>query len=326
MSKLIPIDQIQVGERHRAELGDIDALAASIANCGLLHPPVITSTNLLVCGFRRLEALKRLGRTTVEASVIDPADLLQAEHDENELRKAFTDSERVALGKALEALIGSRQGQRTDQVETTQPVANLPQAEPGSGASSSPLVGKIPQVAPGQKTREVVAKAVGYGNEKTYRQAKRVVDNGVPALVDAMDRGEVSKPDAALMATLPPAEQATLVANGPVAVKAKAEEVRLQRAEKTATTVPPKVNRRSKRSAMDRLIENVVNLLQCVDSEDIAPAAPGLPVAPGGGGIAHVAGQLTPRQRQDARQQLSYIVERLQGWIDHLDQIGGHTP
>jgi hypothetical protein len=39
------VDEIIIGERHRKELGDIDALAASIGGkVGLLHPVVITRT------------------------------------------------------------------------------------------------------------------------------------------------------------------------------------------------------------------------------------------------------------------------------------------
>jgi hypothetical protein len=47
---------------------------------------------------------------------VDVPSLLQAEHDENEVRKDFTVSEQVAIGKALEEEIGKRQGQRTDVV------------------------------------------------------------------------------------------------------------------------------------------------------------------------------------------------------------------
>jgi hypothetical protein len=52
-----------------------------------------------------------------------------------------TPSERVAIGKAIEELIGSRQGQR----------------------GQDQLVPHATQVKPGQKTREVAAKAAGFG-------------------------------------------------------------------------------------------------------------------------------------------------------------------
>ena len=52
---------IRVGRRHRIELGDIDELAASIQRDGLLQPITITPDGVLVCGARRLAAIKRLG-------------------------------------------------------------------------------------------------------------------------------------------------------------------------------------------------------------------------------------------------------------------------
>ena len=38
----LPIDDIRVGDRHRRHLGDVGALASSIADVGLLHPVVVT--------------------------------------------------------------------------------------------------------------------------------------------------------------------------------------------------------------------------------------------------------------------------------------------
>ena len=52
--------------------------------------------------------------------------------------------------------VRNRRGQRTDQ-----------------------LVGKIPQVTPGKKTREVAAEKAGFGNDKTYRQAAKVLQKRV---------------------------------------------------------------------------------------------------------------------------------------------------
>jgi len=43
------------------DLGDLQSLAASIAENGLLHPVVLTSDNKLIAGAPRLEACKALG-------------------------------------------------------------------------------------------------------------------------------------------------------------------------------------------------------------------------------------------------------------------------
>ena len=47
------IADIVVGNRHRRELGDIDGLAASIRELGLLHPIVVTPERRLIAGVRR---------------------------------------------------------------------------------------------------------------------------------------------------------------------------------------------------------------------------------------------------------------------------------
>lgn len=54
------IDSIHVGDRIRKEVGNIDAMANSIKEYGIIQPIVITDTLELVVGERRLRALKRL--------------------------------------------------------------------------------------------------------------------------------------------------------------------------------------------------------------------------------------------------------------------------
>ncbi len=70
----IPIDQIQIGERHRKVVGDIESLKQSIEKLGLLHFIIVTVQGLLVAGFRRLEACKSLGMQEVPVHVVDCLD------------------------------------------------------------------------------------------------------------------------------------------------------------------------------------------------------------------------------------------------------------
>jgi ParB family chromosome partitioning protein len=51
---IVPIASIKPGTRHRRDMGDIDALARSIADVGLLHPVVINKEGVLIAGERRL--------------------------------------------------------------------------------------------------------------------------------------------------------------------------------------------------------------------------------------------------------------------------------
>lgn len=102
----LPLSDIVVSDRHRRDLGDVDALAASIKEVGLLHPVVVTSApHQLIAGERRLEAVKKLGWADVPVTVADSLetamDLLKAERDENECRLGFSPVEAVYIGRSL---------------------------------------------------------------------------------------------------------------------------------------------------------------------------------------------------------------------------------
>lgn len=68
-----PIDSIIVRDRIRTDLGDIEGLAASIADIGLRHRVTITRDNILLAGARRLAAARHLGWTTIEVDIVEDA-------------------------------------------------------------------------------------------------------------------------------------------------------------------------------------------------------------------------------------------------------------
>ena len=74
-----PVDAIFVGERRRKDLGDIDGLAASIAEIGVLRPIVINSQGELIAGERRLGAVQQLGWADVPVTVVDIAAMVRGE-------------------------------------------------------------------------------------------------------------------------------------------------------------------------------------------------------------------------------------------------------
>jgi ParB family chromosome partitioning protein len=94
---VVPIADIDVGERDRSDLGDLTELAASIEAVGLLHPVVINGDWKLVSGDRRLAAVRDvLGWREVPVNIVDvftARDLLQAEWDENTCRQPLTPAE-----------------------------------------------------------------------------------------------------------------------------------------------------------------------------------------------------------------------------------------
>ena len=80
----------------------------SIERLGLLQPITITPDGVLVCGWRRLEAVRRLGWRTmkvwVRSGISDKLSLLLAQQDENQLHKPLNELEKAALYRELKAL------------------------------------------------------------------------------------------------------------------------------------------------------------------------------------------------------------------------------
>lgn len=105
----VTVDSIAVGDRHRKDAGDLDALAASIDQLGLLQPITVTPDRVLVCGWRRLEAVKRLGWKSIKvwmrSGISDPVTALLAERDENTQRKDYTPLEKEALYREIKELL-----------------------------------------------------------------------------------------------------------------------------------------------------------------------------------------------------------------------------
>jgi N6-adenosine-specific RNA methylase IME4 len=110
---------IIIGERHRKDIGDIDGLAASMAELGLLQAIGVQPDGLLIWGERRLHAAKLLGWTEIPVNVVDLDSVVRGEFAENAHRKDFTLSEAVAIRRALEPIereaAKERQGARTDK-------------------------------------------------------------------------------------------------------------------------------------------------------------------------------------------------------------------
>ena len=95
-------ESIIVRKRIRQELGDISGLMESLKTYGQLTPIIINEKHELIAGFRRLQAVKRLGWKSIEAVVIDrPTEQqkLEVELEENIQRLALAPEE-IADGMA----------------------------------------------------------------------------------------------------------------------------------------------------------------------------------------------------------------------------------
>ncbi len=93
---------IKIGIRFRQDLGDVASLAENIKEIGLLHPIVINQNRELICGLRRIEAFRALGKSEIPAHIIRLDDILKGEVSENTQRKDFSWKEIIQIKKAVE--------------------------------------------------------------------------------------------------------------------------------------------------------------------------------------------------------------------------------
>lgn len=155
MTDELRIDEIVVEGRHRNDMGDLRSLADSIDTIGLIHPIVVSPSNRLVAGGRRIEAARILGWDTIPVTVIhtlaDATDALMAERDENTCRKDFTPTEAAAMRAAVAEAIRPLAEERKAHGETA----------PGRSKNAG---GNLPP-ASAPKTRDVAAKGTGYSGK-----------------------------------------------------------------------------------------------------------------------------------------------------------------
>jgi ParB-like chromosome segregation protein Spo0J len=182
---LMSINSISIGSRIRQDLGDLQSLADSIAAIGLLQPIGITTERELVFGERRLRAVRDiLHWDQIETRLVDLESIVLGEFHENVMRKDFTISERVAIGKAIEEYLGERRGRPPiDGQENRKNFCDFPE---------------------GTRSDQLAAEKAGFGNETTYRQAKTVVEQAEPELLQAVDTGNLSISQAVKAVEAPP--------------------------------------------------------------------------------------------------------------------------
>ena len=175
------IEEIKRGVRHRKDYGDLDALARSIDEKGLLQPIAITPQGVLIAGERRILAWRKtkFRDRPIPVHIVNLDEIVRGEWAENADRKDFSPSEAVAIRRALEpelkAEARERQGVRSD------------------------LRGNSPNVSVGRAADKVAA-FVGK-DRRTLDKAEAVVTAAEAEpekygkLVEAMDRsGRVNGP------------------------------------------------------------------------------------------------------------------------------------
>ena len=189
------VESIIVGNRHRTDLGDLTALAESIARDGLLQPLTVTIDGVLVCGARRLAAIKLLGWRTVSvwvrSGISGRLGHLLAEQDDNMLHKDLTPVEAAALYRELKTLMAEDASRR--QAATRFSAENQPGKD---GAGKFPA----PSEPVGRASEQAAAMIPGGASYKTLDKIdylRQVTDDpDLPATVRGDAAAELERIDA----------------------------------------------------------------------------------------------------------------------------------
>lgn len=180
----IPIGDIRIGERDRSEIGDVDDLAASIKAVGLLHPIVITEARDLVAGERRLAAVRQLGWSEVEVTIVTwftVEKALQAEADENLCRKPLTPYE------------ASRMRERRIKALNSAAVLRKPGRPPKAEEGNSSNLDEFPRPPSEGAARKVGAQTTGYSGS-TLDKVDKIRDVAERGVVK-QGKAEISIPE-----------------------------------------------------------------------------------------------------------------------------------
>ena len=182
-TKMLHISEVRVAERIRKDNGGLEELANDIREHGLINPITVMEQTeggyVLIAGLRRLKAMELLGAEEIRATVmtaLEADEMLMLEIAENEQRKEFTVSEKLAFAEKLKAVEAEKAKQRQIRKSSNFVVANRPpqtkHAETG-------------------KARDIVAQKAGFTSTTQMRRAQAVSESR-PDLMEQVDKGEKS--------------------------------------------------------------------------------------------------------------------------------------
>ena len=169
------INNIKVIDRIRKNMNKIDELAADIKSNGLINPITVMSLNnsefRLLAGLRRLRAVESLGLAEIDINIVAPADAeaeLRIEISENELREAFTFSEKMDFARLLEEIEAAKAQKRKLAGKRADLVDDRPQGH--------------------ERSRDVVGSKIGMSGRQ-YSRAKHIAENAPDEVIEELDNG-----------------------------------------------------------------------------------------------------------------------------------------
>ena len=182
-TRLLPVGSIRVAERIRKDNGGLEELANDIREHGLINPITVMEQTeggyVLIAGLRRLKAMELLGAEEIRATVmtaLEADEMLMLEIAENEQRKEFTVSEKLAFAEKLKAVEAEK--------------ARVRKSAGGKGGLDQD-VGNCPHLQEQGRSRDIVAQKAGFSSDRQMRRAQAVSESR-PDLMEQVDKGEKS--------------------------------------------------------------------------------------------------------------------------------------
>lgn len=182
-TRLLPVGSIRVAERIRKDNGGLEELANDIRKHGLINPITVMEQTeggyVLISGLRRLKAMELLGAEEIRATVmtaLEADEMLMLEIAENEQRKEFTVSEKLAFAEKLKAVEAEK--------------ARVRKSAGGKGGLDQD-VGNCPHLQEQGRSRDIVAQKAGFSSDRQMRRAQAVSESR-PDLMEQVDKGEKS--------------------------------------------------------------------------------------------------------------------------------------
>ena len=182
-TKMLHISEVRVAERIRKDNGGLEELANDIHEHGLINPITVMEQSeggyVLIAGLRRLKAMERMGAKEIRATVmtaLEADEMLMLEIAENEQRKEFTVSEKLAFAEKLKAVEAEK--------------ARVRKSAGGKGGLGQD-VANWPHLQEQGRSRDIVAQKAGFTSTTQMRRAQAVSESR-PDLMEQVDKGEKS--------------------------------------------------------------------------------------------------------------------------------------
>jgi len=161
---------------------------------------LVDNEGFLISGLWQIEMHKKNHQNKVKVFVLDMKALILELRSLNEMGD-FSKSERIAIGYRLKQLIGSRKGQHPQLLNLKSEKDKINVNHKAEGETVRYQVEWV------GKTNQHLAKILGFSGKNTYYRTEKICQQGIRALIDALNEGLFSIDKAFEISKLPEDKQ-----------------------------------------------------------------------------------------------------------------------